>query len=224
MNNCSSKTDSTSKFVKIIGNTPSITKNKDTLLSFVEGNLSNFSQAITDYDVKSFVLGPSGGTGSTTLVNQDMNFIMINATWPSTALESEKQLELQLSDFDYVDVFTGATGTIGSAGTVVTGVTTSFTGFSAGDRIESGGQIRTINNITTDTLLTTTVAFSPAISTGATFSTVAVSSTLGATALSTEKIPMKDVFMINTSDTHKHLQLNNVSTTHSVTINLLTAK
>jgi hypothetical protein len=151
MADCTDKVDGTSKFVKFIHNVPSIVQGSDTLIAFVEGNLSNFYQQVDGYHIHSFVLGANG---STTTINQDMNFILAVATWPTVALESEKILELQLTKFDPI----GGTGP------------------------------------------------------------------LGATGLSTELIPIKDIFMLNSEITHEHLQFTNNSLTQTVTINLLTAK
>ena len=76
------------------------------------------------------------------------------------------------------DTFTVATGEIGSTGTTsVTGNSTLFTGFSVGDRIESNGQIRTIDSITSNTFLKTTLPFLPEIPVGSTFSTVTANMT-----------------------------------------------
>lgn len=216
---CTDENDSR-KILRLSNSKPIITQGSTTLMEFNEGDLSSFFQVISSYMIQTIVLPAGGGTS---LINQNMNFIMIKTAWPLTTLESEKSVELQLSDFDYGNVYTGATGTIESAGTTVTGATTDFTNYSAGDRIESGGQIRTIDAIGSTVSLTTTVAFSPAIAIGSTFSTVTYDTTLGATALQTEKMPFKDLFMINAIECHDHIKLTNQSI-HTVTISLLTAK
>jgi hypothetical protein len=146
-----SENQSTTKYVKFINNKPSVTKGSDTIMSFIEGCLTPFFQVITDYTVRTITLGATGGTA---LINEDMNFIMLKTAWPSTALESEKKLELQLSDFDY---------TIGGTGP------------------------------------------------------------LGATGQSAEKLPFKDLFMINSVENHEHLLFTNPSK-HEVVISVLTAK
>lgn len=140
---CTDENDSR-KILRLSNSKPIITQGSTTLMEFNEGDLSSFFQVISSYMIQTIVLPAGGGTS---LINQNMNFIMIKTAWPLTTLESEKSVELQLSDFDYGNVYTGATGTIESAGTTVTGATTDFTNYSAGDRIESGGQIRTIDAI-----------------------------------------------------------------------------
>lgn len=148
---CSNSSD-TRKLVRLSNSTPSITQGSSTLAEFSEASFKNFFQEVTNYYMDSISLGTGGATA---LVNRESDFIFIKATWPTTALESEKKLNLQLSDFDIV-----------------------------------GG-------------------------TGAT--------ALGATALSAEKIPFKDFFIINSTESHEHVQVTNNST-KKVTLNIITAK
>ena len=208
------------KLIQFSAGVPVITQGSTTLIEVTQNDLGPFFQVIDTYQVETI----SVVAGASASVGREMNFIMANVLWPAAALESEKKVELQISDFDYGNVFTGGTGTIGSTGATVTGATTSFVvGFTGGDRIESGGQIRIVDAVGSTVSLTTTVAFSPAITTGATFSKVTYNTTLGATAQSIEKFPIKELFLVNSVENHKHLKFTNL-TAHDITISLLTAK
>ena len=140
----------TRTLVRFIDNCLKITKGNDIQLCSDELCLKDFFQSVSTFNYEQIKLS----AGSTASINKEMNFIFIQASWPSTAVESSKKLELQVSDFDY---------TIGGTGP------------------------------------------------------------LGATGLNSEKIPFKELYMINAVENHEHLYFTNPSI-HPVTINLFTAK
>jgi hypothetical protein len=140
----------TRTLVRFIENCLKVTKSGDTLFCSDKLCLSNFFQSIDTFSFDSFVIGATGGTGA---ISRDMNFMYVAVDWPSSALESEKTLELQVSNFDYV----GGTGP------------------------------------------------------------------LGATGLSSEKVPLKDLYITNSSIDYKELFFTNKSK-HIVTLNVFTAK
>lgn len=141
----------TRTLVRFISNCLRVVKSGDTLFCSDNLCLNDFYESINDFNFETISLG---ATGSTTLIERECNLIFINTEWPTTAPESEKTLELQLSDFDY---------TLGGTGP------------------------------------------------------------LGATALSTEKIPFKDIFFINSVENHEHIKVTNPSQ-HDAKISIFTAK
>ena len=141
-------TTDTRTLVRFVNNCLRVVKKDETLFCSDNTCLTDFYESIKDFNFESVTLGATGGTA---LIERDCNLIFISSEWPSTATESQKNLELQLSDFDY-----------------------------------SG-------------------------------------STLGATALSTEKLPIKDLFFVNSVEDYKHIKVTNPSS-HEVKVSIFTAK
>lgn len=140
----------TRTLVRFIDNELTVTKGEDTLFCSSKLSLSNYFLSASSYNFESVVISATGGTAN---FNRDMNFIYASVEWPTSALESEKTIELQLSNFDYV----GGTGP------------------------------------------------------------------LGATAVSSERIPIKNLFVTDSVEKHGYLYFTNNSI-HNVTLNLFTAK
>lgn len=90
---CCTDTDSR-KLIRWVSNKPSVFKSSQTLFSSSELALTTWYQEISSYNFTTVSLEPE----EVSYVDLNSKYVLAKASWPSTALESKKLLEVGISD------------------------------------------------------------------------------------------------------------------------------